>query len=161
MELERRLGEEAATRLGAAKQAGLDATRQRKEEMQRAGEALHGEMAEAMGGEWAAEIGSVQSREVDPTQANARLATVEQMRDGAEAARERTICRQLERLARAQARLQRMIKSRTEVRALAVAQRRNLDLELLPGGVHRGRDMTEVIAAELDQLWRAADRRRR
>ncbi len=156
--LERRLEAEAAARLSTAEQAGRDVMRQRAGEMQRVGDALHAEMTDAMRHERAQETGSVRPRRVEPTEANARLATAEQMRDEATAAREETVLRQLERLRRAEARLQGKVKRSTEVRALAVAQRRNLDVQLLPGGARRGRDMTEAIAADLDKLWNAAHR---
>lgn len=159
-ELEERLQGEAEDRVSAAEQAARDTVRQRAEEMARAGEALRAEMADEMGQAWAHEGGGAEDVAAEPTEANLRLSAAERMREEAEAAGREAAWRQQERLARAQARLRRQLKRSTEIAALAVAQRRNLRLELLPGGARRGSDMTELIAAELDELWNAAHRSR-
>jgi hypothetical protein len=157
-ELEQRLQRAAEDRISAAQEAAQETVRQRAAEMALAGEALRAEMADEMEQPWAAEAGRFEEVVAEPTEANLRLSAAESMRQEAEAAGRQGAWRQQERLARAQGRLRRQLKHSTEIAALAVAQRRHLLLELLPGGARRGSDMTELIAAELDELWNAARR---
>ncbi len=169
--IEQRLKAEAEARMSAAEQAAREVTARREAEMQRTGEALRAEMThEIEGADEAvpraaadagtstpgrdrAELGATQRGE-----ANARLGAASRMREEAHAARDRAVSRQLHRLAQARGRLQRQLKRSTEIAALAVAERQNLELALLPGDAPRGNDMTQLIGAELDGFWNAAYR---
>jgi len=157
-EFERSLEAEATAHLEAVERARRAVMQERAAEMQGAGEALQSDMAEAMGAEWVVGAGPAADYQVDASEANTRLSAADRTRRQAEADREQTIRRQLARVTQMQARLREKIRTGTEIAALAVAQRREVKLELMPGGARRGRDMTAAIAAELDNLWHTANR---
>lgn len=156
IQLRAQLEAEAAARAAEARREAEETARVRAEQVARAGETLHSEMAgelEAL--QWhnpaAAELVS------EPSEANRRQASAEHTVEQAQATRREALEWQRTQLRAAAARLRMKLKRETEVWAIAVARRNDIQLQLLPGGRAEGRDMTQPIAAELEMVWRGTE----
>jgi hypothetical protein len=153
--LRAQLEAEAVERASEARREAEETARARAEQVARAGETLHEEMAgELEASQWqspaAAELVS------DPSEANRRLASGADALAQAQATRRDVAETQRMQVRAAGARLRAKLKRETEVWAIAVARRNDVQLQLLPGGRSEGRDMTDAIAAELELVWRGA-----
>ncbi len=151
--LRTQLEAEATQRAGEARREAEETARARAEQVASAGETLHSEMAgELEASQWqipaAAELTSA------PSEANRRLASGEDTIQRALATRSDVVDRQRMQIRAAAARLRTKLKRETEVWAVAVARRNDVQLQLLPGGRSEGSDMTNAIAAELELVWR-------
>lgn len=166
IELARRAGEqelaalradleaEAAQRVARAQQRAEDIARERREQMASAGDVLHDEMAGEIETDTVSTL-PAQSAQVDPSQANRQLAAGAEDWAKSERAWQQSVEQQRRELLRAEARLRNRLKQDTELWAMVVARRHDIDLQLLPGGRAQGRDVTASLAAELAQVWRS------
>lgn len=157
-ELERQLETEAEQRIAEAEARAEETMLARAGEMQQAGEQMYGRMADQMSLDWPQPPADVQVT-IAPGEANERLAEAEVSREQAMAARRDAAARQRERLLRAINSLRRQIKRSTEAAAKVVAYRDGIDLQLLPGGTARGRNMTQSIGERLEAFWSAEGQR--
>jgi len=157
-ELEQRLETEAEQRIAEAEARAEETMLGRAGEMQQAGEQMYGRMADQMALDWPQPPEDVQVT-IAPGEANERLAEAEVSREQAMAARRDAAARQRERLLRAINSLRRQIKRSTEAAAKVVAYRDGIDLQLLPGGTARGRNMTQSIGERLEAFWSAEGQR--
>jgi len=153
-ELRRELEDQADARVARAREQAEETARERREQMAMAGEELHDEMGAEMDAVVVADL-PAQEMSYDPSPANRQLAAGERSWAEAGAAREEVVDRQRRRLLAAQARLRVALKEDTELWALAVARRHDVQLQLLPGGSRVGNDITSSIAGELSRVWRS------
>jgi hypothetical protein len=161
-EMEARLREEADERVARARQRAEVVSAEREATMRSAGGQLYDEMTAQMQQPWPepATEQTTATAEVSAGPANQRLGEMTSTREAAESARQQAIARQRERMQRALGRLRAQIKASTETAAKVVAYRNGIRLQTLPGERREGRDVTQLVADELEDFWTVAGEQR-
>jgi hypothetical protein len=161
-EMEARLREEADERVARARQRAEVASAEREATMRSAGGQLYDDMTAQMQQPWPepATEQTTATAEVGAGPANQRLGEMTGTREAAESARQQAIARQRERMQRALGRLRAQIKASTETAAKVVAYRNGIRLKTLPGERREGRDVTQLVADELEDFWTVAGEQR-
>jgi len=157
-ELEAQLREDAARRVEQARERAQEISAERQSTMQDAGAALYDQMIAQLQQPWpqpSADAGAV-SAEIEADPANARIGEIETSREAAEAARQQKIAEQRERLRAALGRMRAKIAQSTETAAKVVAYRNGIRLQTLPGDRRQGKDVTRMVADELEDFWAVA-----
>ncbi|MBD3292102.1 MAG: hypothetical protein GF393_04200 [Armatimonadia bacterium] len=154
-ELEAELRSRADQRVEQVRDRAGVVSGEREATMRAAGADLYDEMIEQMRQPWPQPDATSTSAEaeIEGAAANARLDEIGATRQAAEAARSVKVAQQREDLRAALGRLRASIRAGTETAAEVVAYRNGIRLETLPGGRRQGRDVTDVIADELEKFW--------
>lgn len=155
-ELEARLRRQAAARVEEARVRAKAVAEDRAVQMRGAGAGLYEEMIGRMERPWPQPEGdeAIASAQMQAEPANRRLEQIDLSREAAEAARREKAGEQRERMAASLGRLRSTVAAGTETAAKVVAYRNGIRLETLPGGRPQGRDVTDLIAGELEDFWK-------
>lgn len=157
-ELETQLRAQAAERVEQARRRADVISGEREVTMRAAGAGLYDQMIGQMQQSWPqpGEDEATVLAESGAAPANERLGEIGTSREAAEAARVEKIAEQREGIQQALGRLRVKIRAGTETAAKIVAYRNGIRLQTLPGGRRQGRDVTGMVAAELDDFWAVA-----